>query len=396
MPSSRPLRIGFNALCAENKSGTGRYAAELILALARIDRRNRYFVRLNADSPLRGPLSAFDNVELYPTAAAGTLRRLLFERFRLPAWIREKNLDLFHSPAFIAPRHCPTRSVVTIHDLVFRLFPETVPALKRLHYNRSIPASIRGAALILADSHSTARDLQNIFAVPAAKIRVVHLGVSEEFFAPPDPARQAELRERHALPDRFILTAGTLEPRKNLPALLQAYARLIQETSPGNADEASAHGAAAIPDLVITGRTGWGGQDLPRLLEQLGITGRVHLTGFVTDADLRELYRMAALFACVSLYEGFGLPVLEAMACGAPVVAADNSSIPEVVGDTAPLANARAVEDIAAKIRTALADPAAAMARAQAARERARAFSWTAAAEKTLAAYESLFTGENL
>ncbi|HBF33368.1 TPA: hypothetical protein DDW35_02270 [Candidatus Sumerlaeota bacterium] len=369
------LRIGFNALCAENKSGTGRYAAQLILALARLDRQNEYFVCVRSDSPLRELLAPFDNVHIFPVVTQNVFQRILFERFRLPSWIRKNKLSLFHSPAFIAPGICPAPSVVTIHDLVFHLFPNTVPALRRIYYNRAIPFSIRNAALLLADSESSARDLSRVFRVPMEKIRVTHLGVSESFFQPANLARQQALRKLYHLPEKYLLTAGTLEPRKNLPALLKAYTQRVQRDS-------------TTPDLVITGRTGWGTDNLPLLLESLKITERVRLTGFVPDADLPELYRMAMLFLCVSLYEGFGLPILEAMASGTPVVAANNSSIPEVTGDTALLADASRVDDIAAKICEALNTPVPTQHRAQSARLRAETFTWEQTARKTLKAYK--------
>jgi len=201
------------------------------------------------------------------------------------------------------------------------------------------------------------------------------------------------------LPERFLLTIGTLEPRKNLPRLLEAYAQLLQ-TFP------------KTPCLVAAGRTGWGTRGLQGLIRAFRLAGRVHLPGFVAEDDLPALYRLADLFVSVSLYEGFGLPVLEAMACGTPVVAAGNSAIPEVVrsagfslsgvvaaanssfpevvGDTALLTDAGDPDRIAQTLREALTNPDVARRRAEQAQRRAQTFTWEETAEKTRAAYEDV------
>jgi len=393
------MRIGINALSAENRSGTGRYTTQLLLALARVDKANTYVVCTHAASPLRSRLAPYPNFDVQATVSGGTLRRYLFERNGLPRWIAEQNLDLFHGPAFIVPEGCPVPSVVTIHDLIFHLFPKTTPLTRRGHYRKEIPRSIREASLILADSQSTARDLQEHFGVDPALIRAVHLGVEPRFFEDPGERKLREVHARYALPERFLLTIGTLEPRKNLPRLLEAYAQLLQ-TFP------------KTPCLVAAGRTGWGTRGLQGLIRAFRLAGRVHLPGFVAEDDLPALYRLADLFVSVSLYEGFGLPVLEAMACGTPVVAAGNSAIPEVVrsagfslsgvvapgnssfpevvGDTALLTNAEDPNRIAQTLREALTNPDAARLRAEQAQRRAQTFTWEETAEKTRAAYEDV------
>ena len=371
------MRIGFNAICAENRSGTGRYATQLLLALAAIDSSNTYFVCVREDSPLVGLLKNQENFHVENIAPSGVVRQQWFERFRLREWILCHDLDLFHGPAFVIPARCPVPSVVTIHDLVFHLFPETVSLSRRWHYRASIPRSIREASCILADSESTARDLRKHFGVEKKKIATVPLGVDERFFQVSDEAARHRVRECYQLPERFVLTVGTLEPRKNLPTLLRAYARL-RESVP------------ATPDLVVMGRTGWKVAGIRRQLRESGLADHVHLPGFARDKDLPPLYQMADLFVCASVYEGFGLPVLEAMASGVPVVASDNSSLPEVVGETGWLTRADDAEAIARTLREVLNESDYAQKRAALSRERARTFSWRSTAEKTLAAYASL------
>ena len=372
------MRIGFNAQCAENRSGTGRYATELLLALAAIDGENAYEICARRDSPLVRRLASYRNFRVHPLVGDGLAARLLFENSRLSSWIAEQGLDLFHGPAFVLPKTCPVPSVVTIHDLVFRLFPETIPSVKRWYYQRVIPRSIARADLVLADSASTARDLETCLGVAPSRIRTVHLGVGERFFSAPDPGSMEKVRRRYQLPRRFILSLGTLEPRKNLPLLFRAYADLLAEIP-------------KAPELVVFGRRGWGVTGLEREIRRLGLAARVLLRGFAAEEDLPGLYHLATLFVCASRYEGFGLPVLEAMASGAPVVAGDHSSLPEIAGTTgAALVDVREPQALGHRMAELLADPAAAREQAERGRHRAREFAWQTTAEKTLEAYRTV------
>jgi glycosyltransferase involved in cell wall biosynthesis len=370
------MRIGFDAQCAENRSGTGRYATELLLALAAIDRENTYEICARRSSPLVRHLASYRNFHVHPIVRDGLAARILFENSRLASWIARQGLDLFHGPAFVLPKACPAPAVVTVHDLVFRLFPETIPAIKRRHYQRVIPRSIAQADLVLADSASTARDLETCLGVAPSRIRTVPLGVGERFFTTPDPGRAEEVRRRYQLPQRFILTVGTLEPRKNLPLLFRAYADLLAEVP-------------EAPELVVFGRRGWGVRGLEREIRRLGIAARVLLRGFAVEEDLPGLYHLATLFVCASRYEGFGLPVLEAMASGAPVVAGDHSSLPEITGTRDTLVDCRDPRAFARRMGELLRNPEAACKQAERGRRRAREFTWRSTAEGTLDAYRT-------
>ncbi|NQU42709.1 glycosyltransferase family 4 protein [bacterium] len=369
------MRICFNALCAENRSGTGRYATQLLSALARIDAVNEYIVCVHADSPLRARLAHAANFSVEPVVRGGILQRHLFERRNLADWIRSKGPDVFHGPAFIVPRGCPVPSVATIHDLVFRIFPETTPLTRRGHYRRDIPRSIREAGILLADSHSTAMDVQGYFSVPGDRVRVAHLGVEPVYFEKPSEEVRGRVRERYGLPERFILTVGTLEPRKNVPGLLRAYALFVQ-------------GQSDVPALALTGRAGWGVRGLRRAVRKLGLEGRVFFPGFVAEADLSVAYHLAEAFVSASIYEGFGLPVLEAMAAGLPVVAGNNSSIPEIVGDGGWLVDVACPESLAEGMAIALTASPERERRRECAGERARGFTWEETARRTVAVYE--------
>jgi glycosyltransferase involved in cell wall biosynthesis len=207
------------------------------------------------------------------------------------------------------------------------------------------------------------------------RCHVIPLGVDAPFFASSAISPEA-VRARYSLPERYILTVGTLEPRKNLEGLLAGYARTVRERP-------------NVPHLVVAGRMGWQSSHLPDLVQALGISDRAHFPGFIDDACMPTVYRSADAFACVSLYEGFGLPVLEAMASGTPVVASNVSSIPEVAGDCAILVNPRDTASIAGGFVQLLDNPEEAKERAAQGRTRARQFTWDSCAKATLEAYEN-------
>lgn len=367
-------KIGINALCAENQSGTGRYATQLILALARIDTENQYRICAAANSPLIHYLAPFRNFEVYPWRGRGTINRLIFERFLIPQWVAAENLDLYHGPAFVLPPSGRVPMVVTIHDLVFHLFPRTIPLLKRLYYRKEIPRAIHDSRLIIADSDSTTRDLCHYFAVPREKIITVSLGVAKRFFSPSPSYDQNKIQEKYKLPSRYILSIGTVEPRKNIPRLIESYLKLLARFPES-------------PPLVIAGRIGWKSRILRPYLSGKGALSRIQFIGFVDDTDLPALYKHAALFVCASLYEGFGLPVLEAMASGIPVVASNISSLPEVTGSCAALVRPDDAEGMAQAMERILRDSGEAHKKSAAGIQRARDFSWEDTARKTLTAY---------
>lgn len=367
-------RIGINALCADNRSGTGRYATQLLLALARIDHENQYRICAAANSPLIHYLAPYRNFQVYPWRGQGNINRIVFERFVIPQWISAERLDLYHGPAFILPPNGRIPMVVTIHDLIFHLFPHTIPMLKRFYYQREIPRSIHESQRILTDSESTTRDLQNIYGIPRAKISTIALGVTERFFSSASSFNQQKLREKYRLPLQYILSTGTVEPRKNIPRLIEAYLNLLGRLPDG-------------PPLVIAGRIGWKSHVLKPYLGAKTALSRIQFIGYVDDADLPTLYKQAVLYVCASLYEGFGLPVLEAMASGVPVVASNISSLPEVTGSCAALVRPDDAEDIALAMERILRNPSEAQKKSEAGMHRARGFSWGNTAKNTLAAY---------
>ena len=294
---------------------------------------------------------------------------ILWQRLRLPlrAELLAGRFDILHAPDFVLP---PTgaRTLLTVHDLTFLVHPECAEAGLRRYLARAVPHALRRANMVLVDSQATAHDLARLLGVTGPRVRLLYPGVDTRF-RPLPVAETERVRTKLGLPARFVLFVGTLEPRKNLPRLMAGFARATID-----ADIA----------LVIAGRRGWLEEEIFATVAQLGIAHRVHFLDFVADADLPALYNLAQAFVYPSLYEGFGFPVLEAMACGTPVVTAAVASLPEVAGDAAILVDPLSEAAIALGIERVLSatEPLHGAGLAQ-----ARRFSWERAASTLLDCY---------
>jgi glycosyltransferase involved in cell wall biosynthesis len=353
------MRIGIDYTAAARQGGgIGRYTRELVTALLRL-------VGQDAVRSDRSPLS--HRYTLF--AAVGRLKtrdwRLeieslqslpsdfkfraipitddwlhrLWQRLRLPIPVEAITgpLDIFYSPDFVLPPTLhATRTLLTVHDLSFLHFPDAfVPSLRR-YLERVVPRSVARADRVLADSESTRNDLITHFGASSEKVQVLYSGVGARFRPDVEPEEKTRLKARYGLGDQpYVLSVGTLQPRKNYVRLIRAFADL----------------PLADLQLAIAGGRGWLYEDIFAEAEKHG--GRVRVLGFVDDADLPALFRNAVLFAFPSLYEGFGLPVLEAMACGVPVVCSNASSLPEVAGDAALMVDPLDTDGLAeAMVRT--------------------------------------------
>lgn len=296
-----------------------------------------------------------------------------FERWALGAELLPLRLDLFHSTDFIPPAWGARRLVATIHDLNFLHYPHYLTDEARRYYNEQIEWAVERADALIADSHATQRDLERMLGVPAERVSVVHLAADEVFH----PLPQAEVErtlERYGLEPGYLLFVGTWEPRKNLPGLLEALSLL--------------HGRGERRHLVIAGRRGWLYDEIFARVETLHLEPWVHFIERVPLSDLVALYNGALLLAQPSFYEGFGLPVLEAMRCGSPVVAAGRASLVEVTGRAGLLIDPEDPADLAeACLRIAREPDLRARLRA-AGFEHAAGFTWSRCAEETLAVYE--------
>lgn len=361
----------------EQGAGIGRYVRELVAALAREDKERvwRLFVAGARKSQLPPPPG--NNFRWRPAPlSAQTLTRLWFRaRIPLPVETFTGPLSLFHATDFVLPPlRRGTRSIVQVHDLSFLRVPEASPPALRSWLERVVPASVRRADHVLSDSCATRDDLLEFYDVsPGTAVTVLHGGVDGRFRPRPAQEQQAVRNKYHLDQWPFVLTIGTLQPRKNHRRLMQAFSRLTQ--------------ADRDLRLVIGGGAGWLSEPFYRQLRESGIEDRVHLTGFVDDADLPALYSAAEVFAFPSLYEGFGLPVLEAMACATPVVTSNVSSLPEVAGDAALLIDPHDVEALADALRRLLDDGELRRQLIAAGQARAAQFSWRRAALELLEVY---------
>jgi len=300
----------------EHPSGVGVYTRTLISALAEYDGRNSYCVMANHRLPF--PQNFPANIQVIDDAfPIGNL----WLQIKCPALLRKNKIDVFHGANFLAPLFAPCPTVLTVHDLSSYIYPHMHTARNNL-VQRLLPAAIRRAALVIAISESTKRDLIERMTVPEAKIRVVHNAIRSGFVRVDDASVLARAKERYRLPDRFFLFVGTLEPRKNIPRLLDAFVRFLRNTNNG-------------ASLLLAGDHGWGAREVLEHHGRLGLGERARFLGYVEHDDLPALYTLARAAIMPSIYEGFGLPAVEAMACGTPLIAANNSALTEVVGDGA-------------------------------------------------------------
>ena len=381
------MRIAIDYTPAVHQGGgIGRYTRELVRALAEEDTQNEY-VLLVAGSPstLLGvqalqSIARFHRFHVRRILCSPRWLTILWHRLRLPlpAEALTGPIDVFHSPDYVLPPLWRARGVVTIHDLSFLILPDTAePGLQR-YLSRAVPRAVARAQRVLADSQCTRDDLITHLGVAPERITVAYPGVHPRFQPLAGDVVEA-FRKRYALPPRFVLGLGTLEPRKNFSTLIEAYARL--------ADLGVPHADAP---LIIAGGRGWLYEGIFETVERLGLRGQVRFLGFVPDEDLPALYNAASVLAFPSLYEGFGLPPLEAMACGTPVVASNVSSLPEVLNDAALMVPPTDVEALASALARVLTDQELQTALRVRGLQQAARFTWQATAQVLLQVYREL------
>jgi glycosyltransferase involved in cell wall biosynthesis len=298
------------------------------------------------------------------------LGRIVWEQFAWPWLARRHRLDLLHGMAFVTPVLSPCPTVVTVYDLSFVRFPERFPAMQRLYLASQTARSCRHARRVIAISESTRADVHRFYKVSMESIDVVHPGVDEGFRQLP-AAEVASFRQREGLPERFILHVGTLQPRKNVPLLLDALAKVKNPSV----------------QLFLVGGKGWLYDEIFDRVHTLGLQERVHFAGYVADGDLPLWYNAATLLIFPSVYEGFGMPVVEAMACGTPVIAANTSSIPEATGGAAQMFDPYDSAELADRIVAVLDDPHMAATMREQGLLQARRFSWERTGQETAAIY---------
>lgn len=250
-----------------------------------------------------------------------TPQRLIWDQFTFPGMARKEGVDIIHQPCFSAPIFYRGPVVVTIHDIISILFPKNIPFASRMFYSKWMPLSYKKALQVITISHSTKRDIVKVLKIREDKITVIPLAVDPKFSSQVGAKKVEAVKKKYKLPAKYILHIGTLEPRKNLDFLIEVFSEVIKDDNFKDFN------------LVITGKKGWYYEGLFEKVKKLNLEKRVVFTGYFEENDKPALYEGASLFAFPSLYEGFGLPPLEAMASGVPVVSSDTSSMPEVVGE---------------------------------------------------------------
>ncbi len=352
------MRIGIDTQSSlGRKTGIGQYTALLLEALVQIAPQHEY-VTLQWG---RDPVMRLD-------------RRLRWQQFELPRRARASGSDVLHVPGFDAPFWKPCPVVLTVHDLIGVLFPNNFPPAARFYWSRWLPASVRNATHVVADSEHTRHDLINLLGVHESRVTVVPLAAGAQYRPVLDPAAVQAVRHRYTLPQRFILFVGTVEPRKGLDTLVDAFARV--------------RGTYEDIGLVIAGKRGWYTARLFADIGRLGLAETVIFTDYVRDEDLPALYCAADVLALPSRYEGFGLTVLEAMACGTPVVCSNSSSLPEVAGDAAIMVPPGEPDSLAEGLSQALASEDMRRCMRERGIAQAARFSWLETARRTLSVYE--------
>ena len=360
-------------------TGIGYYTLELVKALAELDPRPDMTL-LCAGHP--GPLSgvvpkhevALSNARLLPFL-------MTWGQFAIYQQAKKLKLDVLHDPTGAAPLAlAATKKIVTIHDVIPYVYPNTSTRLDWLIYRYWLPLAVRRLDAVITDSQQSKADIAQYLPLPMEKITVIPCAANRHY-RPLDIVDVQPVLTRHGIAGPYILYVGSIAARKNLPRLLEAYAQVRQWSTHWR--------------LVIVGARQWKSSPVYETVQRLNLGEHVYFTGYVEEADLPALYNGADLFVFPSLYEGFGLPVLEALACGTPVVTSKSSSLPEVAGDAALLVDPYNVEDIAHAMRRILADQALAQDLRARGLKRAAQFSWERTARETLAVYEQVL-GEKL
>lgn len=377
------MRIGIDYTAAiRQRAGIGRYTRNLIRALAEIDAERQYVLLVAGGRGDDGLGSWPANFRVRSVPLSDRWLNILWQRLRLPVPVQivTGSLDLFHSPDFVLPPVGRTPAILTVHDLSFMRVPECFVPGFCSYLEQAVSRAVRRAKRILADSESTRRDLIELLGVQPERVTVLYPGVEARFRPVHEPKILDRVRTDYGLPEHFVLGLGTLQPRKNFVGLIEAFALLL----------AHSQYDVNLLHLVIVGDKGWLAEDVPATVARLGLGERVHLVGFVQDVDLPVLYSLASVFAFPTLYEGFGFPVLEAMACGTPVVAADNSSIPEAVGDAGMLVPANDPTALARALNSLLSESAVRNRMVAAGLKQACKFTWSKSAKQLLCIYQTL------
>jgi len=374
------MRIAIDAHTVGAKlGGNESYAVNLIEALAQIDSVNDYTIYITTDEARERFKGRWSNFRVRATLPHTPLIRI---PLTLSAELRKHPVDVLHVQ-FTAPPFCPCPVVVSIHDLSFEHLPQTFNRRSRTQLRLTVRHSAKRAARIISLSEHTRRDIIETYGITPERIHAIPLAAPSHFAPVADNRELQRVRHNYGIHGDYILSVGSIQPRKNLARLVRAYAR-VRASLRGN------NSAITLPKLVLVGKCAWLYDETLRALDETGVRDDVVLTGYVPQADLPALYSGALCFVYPSYFEGFGLPPLEAMKCGAAVIVGNKTSLPEVVGDAALTVDPFDVDAIASGMKQLIDDPALRETLSVKGQIRATAFDWRETARKTLKVYEEV------
>ena len=361
------------------RAGIGRYTRSLVQALTEIDTEDT-FTLFSSEPPREAyGFPTASNVQPRVIAIGNRAATILWQRLNLPipAEVAFGRADVLHGPDFILPPALGVPRVVTIHDLAFLTNPECAEPNLVEYLRAVVPRSLQRADRIIAVSQRTADDLVERLRVPRDKIHVIHLGIDRAFTSAHDSEAERRLRERLGITQPFILAVGTIEPRKNYRSLIAAFAKATREPN-------------GPPLMVIAGRTGWLYDGAFQAVDDFDVRKRVVFLDFIPDEDLPTLYQAATALAMPSIYEGFGIPIIEAMASGTPVICSDAGPLPEVAGDAALIVPVSSLDALADALYRVATDASLRRSLTDRGLARAQRFSWTEAARAHLTVYREV------
>jgi len=375
------MRIGIDVRpFLKRETGVGIYLRNLILALSKIDKENSYYLFSSSlkDRFDRRKIPDTPNFHLFDFPFPVSITNFLWNRLNFPKidYFFFKKIDIVHSPT---PLLIPTngKCIITVHDLFFFKNPDGTVREMRRGYPEKVYESIKKADGIICPSNFTKSEILRFFECREEKIRVIPHGVEETFKKEPEEGFVKRVKEKYSLPPSYILFVGNIEPRKNLETLIDGFSIFEKK----------------FPEikLLIVGEKVMGFESIKKRIEEKGLEGKVIFTGYVENRELSVIYRLSSVFVFPSLEEGFGLPILEAMASSVPVLASKTSSIPEVAGDCALYFSPDSPEEISEKLETILRNEKIRYEMVEKGKKRVEEFSWVKCAEKTLEFYKEIF-----
>ncbi len=371
--------IGINARYIQRPvTGIERYLLELTKNIAKLDSKNKYTLFFNKHLPTIRVTNQ-PNFEYFVTkhSTQKNIQRIIWEEFFLCHEIIKKDIDIFHGPSFVSPFFKSCKQIITIHDLTFLFFKEGYTLMNRLYFRLFLSRSIRKSDIIIANSNATKNDILKYYKIPEEKIKITYLGIDKDFKKDYSTEELQEIKAKYSIPDKFFLFVGLLSPRKNIKNILDAFYLLKKD-------------ATIKHKFVIVGKKGWLYSDIFNFIEQNNLQNEVIFTDYVDENDLPAIYSLATAFLFTSLYEGFGLPILEAMQCSCPVITSNISSMPEVGGNAALYVNPYLVNEIKNAMKSMLENEDLRKDMIKKGHEQAKKFSWEKTAQDTLKIYQDL------